>query len=98
VLQAAAEFDAGDIWAYREFSMRLASKSAWYRHEVADAAVEAILEALARFTDVARHRGEPKLVQREHDRGLRLRCGGDQAENHVPPTRTFPVAGPFAAP
>lgn len=50
VLQAAAEFDAGDIWAYREFPMRLASKSALYRHEVADAAVEAILEALARFT------------------------------------------------
>jgi putative two-component system protein, hydrogenase maturation factor HypX/HoxX len=50
VLQAAAEFDAGDIWAYREFPMRLASKSALYRHEVADAAVEAIREALARFT------------------------------------------------
>lgn len=50
VLQAAAEFDAGDIWAYREFPMRLASKSTLYRHEVADAAVEAILEALARFT------------------------------------------------
>jgi putative two-component system hydrogenase maturation factor HypX/HoxX len=50
VLQAAAEFDAGDIWAYREFPMRLASKSALYRHEVADAAVEAICEALARFT------------------------------------------------
>lgn len=49
VLQAAAEFDAGDIWAHREFPMRLASKSALYRHEVADAAVEAILEALARF-------------------------------------------------
>jgi putative two-component system hydrogenase maturation factor HypX/HoxX len=49
VLQAAAEFDAGDIWAHREFPMRLASKSALYRHEVADAAVEAILEALGRF-------------------------------------------------
>lgn len=49
VLQAAAELDAGDIWAHREFPMRLASKSALYRHEVADAAVEAILEALGRF-------------------------------------------------
>lgn len=49
VLQAAAEFDAGDIWAHRDFPMRPASKSALYRHEVADAAVEAILEALARF-------------------------------------------------
>lgn len=49
VLQAAAEFDAGDIWAHREFPMHLAPKSALYRHEVADAAVPAILEALARF-------------------------------------------------
>ncbi len=49
VLQATAELDAGDIWAYREFPMRRATKSALYRHEVADAAVEAVLEALDRF-------------------------------------------------
>ena len=49
VLQATADVDAGAIWAYREFPMRLASKSALYRHEVADAAVEAVLEALTRF-------------------------------------------------
>jgi len=49
VLQAAEEFDAGDIWAYREFRMPDAPKSAVYRHEVADAAVGALLEAITRF-------------------------------------------------
>lgn len=51
VLQATAELDAGDIWAYREFPMRPVSKSALYRHEVADAAAEAVIEAVARFGD-----------------------------------------------
>ena len=46
VLQANAEFDAGDIWSSRDFRMRPASKSALYRHEVADAASEAVHEAL----------------------------------------------------
>ena len=49
VLQANAEFDAGDIWAHREFAMRPASKSALYRHEVADAASEAVQDALVRY-------------------------------------------------
>ena len=49
VLQANAEMDAGDIWAWREFSLREASKASLYRHEVAAAAVEAVLEAVARF-------------------------------------------------
>jgi putative two-component system hydrogenase maturation factor HypX/HoxX len=51
VLQATAELDAGAIWSYREFPMRLVSKSALYRHEVADAAAEAVLEALTRFAE-----------------------------------------------
>jgi len=51
VLQANAEFDAGDIWAHRDFRMRTASKSALYRHEVADAASEAVGEALLRFRE-----------------------------------------------
>jgi putative two-component system protein, hydrogenase maturation factor HypX/HoxX len=46
VLQANAEYDAGDIWAHREFPMRPASKSALYRHEVADAASDAVQHAL----------------------------------------------------
>ena len=49
VLQANAEFDAGDIWAHRDFAMRPASKSALYRHEVADAASAAVQNALWHF-------------------------------------------------
>ncbi|MEA2142739.1 MAG: putative two-component system protein hydrogenase maturation factor HypX/HoxX [Solirubrobacteraceae bacterium] len=49
VLQAAAEFDAGDIWAYREFALGDDPKSEVYRHRVADAAVHAVLEAIVRF-------------------------------------------------
>jgi len=48
VLQAAAEFDAGDIWAHRDFAIGDAPKSALYRHRVADAAVDAVLEAIVR--------------------------------------------------
>ena len=51
VLQAAMEFDAGDIWAYRTFPMRDVAKSALYRHEVADAAVDAVLEAIGKAED-----------------------------------------------
>jgi putative two-component system hydrogenase maturation factor HypX/HoxX len=47
ILQAAEEFDAGDIWAHREFALDPGlSKSAVYRHQVADAAVDALLEAI----------------------------------------------------
>jgi putative two-component system protein, hydrogenase maturation factor HypX/HoxX len=50
VLQANGEMDAGDIWASVEFSVPPAcSKSSVYRGEVADAALEAVLTAVARF-------------------------------------------------
>jgi putative two-component system hydrogenase maturation factor HypX/HoxX len=49
VLQANADMDAGDIWAFREFPMRDASKASLYRNEVTAAAVEAVREALARY-------------------------------------------------
>ncbi|MBT2746153.1 MULTISPECIES: hydrogenase maturation protein [unclassified Lysobacter] len=49
VLQAAAEMDAGDIWASAGFAMRGASKSQLYRHEVTDAASRALLQAVERF-------------------------------------------------
>jgi putative two-component system hydrogenase maturation factor HypX/HoxX len=49
VLQAAEEFDAGDIWSYREFPVGERPKSALYRDEVADAAVDAVLEAIESF-------------------------------------------------
>ena len=40
--------DAGDIWSARTFPMREATKASLYRHEVTEAAVEALLEAVAR--------------------------------------------------
>jgi putative two-component system hydrogenase maturation factor HypX/HoxX len=50
VLQATAEFDAGPVWAFRRFPLRSdASKASLYRHEVTQAAVEAVLEALSRW-------------------------------------------------
>jgi putative two-component system hydrogenase maturation factor HypX/HoxX len=49
VLQAAETFDAGDIWSHREFPMGDRSKSGLYRHEVADAAADAVLEAMERL-------------------------------------------------
>jgi len=47
VLQAEAEMDAGPVWAWREFPMRPAAKSSLYRNEVAEAAVDCVLDALA---------------------------------------------------
>ena len=47
LLEAAAEVDAGDIWATRTFAMREVGKSSLYRHEVRRGAVEALVEAMA---------------------------------------------------
>src|SRR6516165_6049350 len=58
VLQANAEMDAGDIWASIEFPVPRCSKSSLYRNEVADAALEALLLAVARF-ETGRYRPEP---------------------------------------
>ncbi len=49
VLQAQAEMDAGAVWANVGFPMRAAKKSSLYRHEVTQAASEAVLLALQRF-------------------------------------------------
>ena len=48
LLQAGAEMDAGDIWASRTFSMRVGSKSHIYRHEVTEAAIQGLLETIAK--------------------------------------------------
>ena len=48
LLQAGAEMDAGDIWAWRPFAMRDGSKSHLYRHEVTEAAIQALLETIAK--------------------------------------------------
>ena len=49
VLQANGDFDAGDVWAHDEFVVRPVSKSALYRHEVADAASQSVQSALLRY-------------------------------------------------
>ena len=49
LLQANAEVDAGDIWAYRTFPMPVKSKSHLYRQEVTEAAIECLLETLTKF-------------------------------------------------
>jgi putative two-component system hydrogenase maturation factor HypX/HoxX len=51
VLEATGDVDAGDIWATRTFRTRDAGKSSLYRHEVRRAAVDAIVEALAKLAD-----------------------------------------------
>lgn len=46
IIEATEEYDAGDIYAYREFPLRFTKKSTIYRHEVTDGAVECVLEIL----------------------------------------------------
>ncbi|MFO1328898.1 MAG: enoyl-CoA hydratase-related protein [Rubrivivax sp.] len=49
VLQAAAGFDEGPVWAWQPCTLRAgATKGSSYRHEVVDAAVAAVRAALAR--------------------------------------------------
>ena len=50
VLEAEEELDAGPVWASASFPMRTARKSSLYRHEVTEAAVFAVRDALARVT------------------------------------------------
>jgi len=54
VLQADAEMDAGPVWAYGRFPMRETTKSSLYRNEVTEAAVIAVLEALAGLAEGTR--------------------------------------------
>lgn len=49
VLEAEAALDAGPVWASATFPMRSASKTSLYRGEIADAAVDAVLMAIARI-------------------------------------------------
>ncbi len=49
VLQAVEKMDAGPVWATATFPIREVSKSFLYRHEVTNAAMEALLEAVQRF-------------------------------------------------
>jgi putative two-component system hydrogenase maturation factor HypX/HoxX len=49
ILEAVAEFDAGPVWAHRPIALRPASKGGLYRREVTEAAIAALLEALAKI-------------------------------------------------
>ncbi|RLJ69869.1 putative two-component system hydrogenase maturation factor HypX/HoxX [Hydrogenivirga caldilitoris] len=49
LIEATEEYDAGDVWAWREFPMRFARKSSLYRNEVTESAVECVLEAIDKF-------------------------------------------------
>jgi len=49
VLQAEAEMDAGPVWASVPCPLAARGKSDLYRNEIADAALEAVLTAVARF-------------------------------------------------
>ena len=46
LIEANATFDAGDIWATRNFDLRPAAKSSLYRDEVTEAAVACVIEAI----------------------------------------------------
>lgn len=51
ILEAAEKMDAGDIWAAYTFPMRETSKANLYRHEVAQAAMKGLLEAIENKMD-----------------------------------------------
>ena len=77
VLQAEAAMDAGPVWAAATFPMRNGTKSSLYRHEVADAALQAVLEALERIDGrtFAPFRPDPRDVRvrplcRRRDRAI----------------------------
>ncbi|WP_330261147.1 enoyl-CoA hydratase-related protein [Streptomyces sp. NBC_00539] len=72
VLQADAEMDAGDVWAFAECPVPELAKSDLYRGEIADAALRAVLLAVERFasgtyvpTPQTTHHTRPYLRQDE---------------------------------
>jgi putative two-component system protein, hydrogenase maturation factor HypX/HoxX len=70
--------DAGDIWASAEFPVPPCSKSSLYRTEVADAALEAVLAAVARFAGGG-YRPEPLDYRRP---GVSGRCRPPCRQEH----------------
>ncbi|TMC20822.1 MAG: hypothetical protein E6J36_12545 [Chloroflexi bacterium] len=81
LLQADAEMDAGAIWASRTFAMRGASKSHLYRHEVTEAAIEALLEMIAKCESTT-FVPEPLDYSREDVRGC-LQASMKQADRAI---------------
>jgi putative two-component system hydrogenase maturation factor HypX/HoxX len=72
LLQANAEMDAGPIWDSRTFPLRAGSKSSLYRHEVTEAAIQGLLETIAKVESHT-FRPEPLDYRREEVKG-RLRA------------------------
>jgi putative two-component system hydrogenase maturation factor HypX/HoxX len=82
VLQAAAEWDAGPVWASTSFPMRAARKSSLYHREVSEAAVSAVRESLGRVAaglgplpdnpGATQHGWQPPL--RQAQRAIDWRC------------------------
>jgi putative two-component system protein, hydrogenase maturation factor HypX/HoxX len=69
ILQAVEEFDAGPIWATRNFPLNGSpGKSSLYRHEVTEAAVAGVLEAIAKF-ESRQFRPEPLDYSQKTVRG-----------------------------
>lgn len=81
VLEANSEFDAGDIWATRGFTMRETTKGSLYRNETTEAAVACVLEAIEKISSATRGSepldysandvmGQPHPPMRKDDRGI----------------------------
>ncbi len=84
LIEACEDYDAGDVWAWREFPMRFARKSSIYRNEVTECAVECVLEALEKlesgsFRPEPQREGvwNPKMEQRVR----RIDWGRDTTED-----------------
>lgn len=82
LIEAREEMDAGPVWAWREFPMRQARKSSLYRHEVTEAAVACVMEAIARM---AGGDAQP-LMQANRGKG-RVEPACSVADRLVDPTR-----------
>lgn len=80
LIEANATFDAGDIWAYRNFEPREATKSSLYRDEVTEAALACVIEAIGKinrgvtggqpFSDAAPGGGTWRPAIRVKDRAI----------------------------
>src|SRR6266853_6222572 len=81
LLQANAEMDAGPIWASYTFSMRACSKSHLYRHEVTEAAIQGLLETIAKVESNT-FVPEPLDYNREDVKG-RLQASMKQADRAI---------------
>ncbi|MDE1461786.1 hydrogenase maturation protein [Spartinivicinus poritis] len=58
LIEAAEEYDAGNIWGSKSLKLPAANKSTTYRHQVTEAAVELILTALEQL-EAKTHNPEP---------------------------------------